>query len=587
MAGSRMPRATVAWGGEGLRHALEEGEIPVIVDVLRFSSTVTTAVANGFTMLPAPTTEAARRLYYGRSLEDKGFEKPRDYFAPACTYWRVKYPGYNIGATEYARRLNQLKAVAMERPSGIPLHICTDFEGDFSHDFPFDGVNVFPANMGIRAAGGPDLAYAVACAVARQLAAIGVNMLHSPVCDVNTNPRNPAVNIRAFSDDPGVFVRYVVRFLQGLESGGVVATAKHFPGSGDSETDAHDGLAVSTATRERLDTVELAPYRALIAKGLRAIMTSHDAFPVLDPETIPTTLSAKVLRGLLREELGFEGVIASDAMGMGAIVNKWGVPRACAMAIKAGCNLVLVKADDESRSQVFFEIRRWVQDGRITEEELDDSVRRVLLTKKEQGLFERGGQVVAERASKVLHEPALVGLCRETARKAVTVLRDRQGLLPLGKSRRVMVVEQMIIPEFVPNNACHHAHSFNEAMLAHSTNVVNVDTEFQATKEEHEFVLSLLDQVDVVVMTNYYWRVAPQNNSPLAREIARRGKPLVVVTNNPYPMGATEEAGTVVCTYSSGPQSLAAAADVMFGKRRPAGKWPLEHTEPPEGLRHG
>jgi beta-N-acetylhexosaminidase len=528
------------------------------------------------------TTEAAQRLYYGRQLEDKNFIKPADYFTVSNTYFRIKYPGYNLSAGEYAAKLNRLKDIAIERPSGVPLHICTDFEGDFSHDFPFDGINLFPANMGIRAAGTPALAYKAAHAVARQLSAIGINMLHSPVCDINVNPRNPSVNIRAFSDDADVCIRYLIQYHKGLEDGGVIATAKHFPGNGDSEVDAHDSLPVSHLSRERLDAVELAPYRALIAKGLRAIMTAHDAFPALDQERNPTTLSAKTLIGLLRGELGFEGVITSDAMGMGAIVAKWGVPLASAMAIKAGCNLVLVKADDESRSQTFFEVRRWVQDGRITEQELDDSVRRVLLMKKRQGLFVNGGKVNAPNASKVLRDKVFVAGSRNVARKAITIIRDRQGLLPLSVAKRVMVIEQMVIPEFVPNNSFHHAHCFNEAMLGQSLNVVNVDTEFQATKEEQELVLSLLDQVDLVVMTNYYWRVVPQNNSPLVKAIAGRGKPLVVVTNNPYPMGAPEEAGTVVCSYGATPQSLLAAADLLFGKARSAGAWPLEHTPMPK-----
>ena len=159
-----------------------------------------------------------------------------------------------------------------------------------------------------------------------------------------------------------------------------------------------------------------------------------------------------------------------------------------------------------------------------------------------------------------------MALSRDVARKAVTVLRDRRGLLPLRRDQRVMVIEQLIIPEFVPNNMHYHAHSFNEAMLEHSLNLVNVDCEFHATEQERATILGLLDKVDAIVMTNWFWRIFPQNNPDLIEAIVKRRKPLVVVTNNPYPMGAAPQAGTVVCTYSVTPQSLKAAAGVVYGK---------------------
>ncbi len=542
--------------------------------------TITKLHAGGL-RIEAFNTESAGAVYYGRKLVTKDWKKPKGYFKAAETYFRPMYPGFNITATEYARRLNQLKEIAMNRPSGVPLHVTTDFEGDFSHDFPFDGINMFPANMGIRAAGGPKLAYRVGYAVARQLSAIGVNMMHSPVCDVNINPVNPEINIRAFSDDAEVFCKYVVQLWQGLEDGGIIATAKHYPGRGDSAVDAHDALPVVEADAERIRRVELAPYRALIKRGLRAVMSAHNAYPAFDSADTPATLSRPILVDLLREELGFEGVLTTDAMGMGAIVERWGVPVASAMAFRAGADLVLLKFDDELRSQTFFEIKRRVEDGRIPQEKLDASVRRILRMKMERGLFENGGMVDPEKATPTLRTEEFVRLSRDVARRAVTVLRDRKGLLPLSRDRKIMVIEQIIRSDFVPDNMWYHAHSFNEAMLRHSLNLVNVDTSFSATDQERRLVLSLLKGVDAVVMTNYYWRVMPENNAALVREIARRRKPLVVVTNNPYPMGATPQAGTVVCTYSVTPESLNAAPGVIFGRLKSRGRWPLEHTPIP------
>jgi beta-N-acetylhexosaminidase len=526
------------------------------------------------------TTEAAARLSYGRRIDTGRFEAPPDYFRIPETYWRVKHPGFNITAAEYARRLNRLKQIALDRPSGLPLHVCTDFEGDFSHDFAFDGIRLFPAPMGLRAAGPPELTRRVARALGRQLAALGVTMLHSPVLDVNINPENPEINIRAFSDDPEVFCPYAVAFMRGLLDSGIVATAKHFPGRGDSAVDAHHELPVLDADRARLECVELAPYRACIAAGLPAVMVAHNAYPALDSADMPASLSRRIVTDLLRGELGFEGVVTTDAMGMGAIVRRWGVPVASAMALQAGCDLVLLKFDDELRSQSFFEVRRWVREGRLAEADLDGHVYRVLRMKAAQGLFETGGLVDPEAAGAAMRDAETGDLARDVARGAVRVLWDRGGLVPVG-GRRLLVIEQMIMGEFVPSNMHYHAHSFSEAVLGHTLEAVPMDTEFRATEAERELALSLLEQVDAVLMTNWYWRIRPENNTALVRAVREAGKPVILVTNNPYAMGAAREADAVVCTWSVTPESLRAAADVLFGKARAPGAWPLEHTPPP------
>jgi len=525
--------------------------------------------------------ESAMRKYYDHDTTTENYEKPDGYFKISETYFSPSDPAFNITATEYARRLNKLKEIAMNRPCGVPLHITTDFEGDFSHDFPFDRINIFPANMGIRAAGEPKLAYKVGFAIAKQLSAIGVNMIHSPLCDVNNNSGNPEIGIRSFSDDPEVCCKYLAYFWEGLEDGGLIATAKHFPGRGDSETDAHHVLPVLNVSRERMDKMELAPYRLLIAKGLRAIMIAHSSYPAMDESGKPATLSSKILKDVLRGELGFEGVITTDAMGMGAIATKYGVPTACAMSLKAGCDLVLPKFEGELRSQIFFEIKRWIDEGRLTEEELDDRVRRVLKMKVDQGLFENGGIVEPEKASETLQRSDFIELSHDVASKSIIVLRDNESLLPLSRASRVMVVEQ-VMPrsELVPNNMYFHNYMFNEAVLGETLNVVNVTTEFCAEQEERQMVLCLSDQVDIILVTNYYTRYWLQNNTDLVKELVKRKKKVVVVTNTPYPSGATTEAGTVICTFGSAPDSVRSCVDVLYGKYKACGTWPLEHTKP-------
>lgn len=524
--------------------------------------------------------ESAFRTYYDHDPRESGYKKPKGYFSIAETYFRPHDRPITIGAEDYAAKLNRLKTIAMERPLGIPLHVSTDFEGDFSHDWPFDGIHIFPSNMGLCATGSPKLVYESGRAIARQLAALGINMLHSPVCDVNTNPNNPEIGVRAFSDDPKTCSRYALKFWQGLEDGGLVATAKHFPGRGNSDVDAHYALPVSESDADHMRNVELAPFRKLVKAGLKAAMTAHSAYPALDPSGLPATLSPTILQDVLRHELGFEGVITTDAMGMGAIARKYGVPTGCAMAIKAGCDLVLLKFEGELRTQVYFELKRWVDKGWLTEDELDTRVRRVLLMKAREGLFETGGLVNAADAGSAIRDPETAAVCRRAARRGALVMRDRQNLLPLKPAQTVMVVEQTDNPVKTPGTRQFHDYLLNEDVLEKSLNVINVTTRFKATQDEVERVLALSAKADVVMVSNYYVRSLSENNSDLIRALIRKRRKVVVVTNTPYAFGAPPKAGTVVCSFGSNPSSIRAAVDLMYGKYKPSAQLPIK---PPKG----
>ncbi len=520
------------------------------------------------------TTESATALYYGRRLADPSFTPPADYTSIAQTYFQAKHPGTCCPPAEYAARLNRLKEVAMARPSGVPLHITLDFEGDFSHDYSHGGVRMFPSQMGLAASGDPDLAYRVGTAVAEQLRAVGITMMHSPVCDVNVKAENPEIGTRSFSSDAGVCAEYALRMYEGIRDGGVVATAKHFPGRGDSTRDAHEELECINVDRGTMLARELAPYRRLIAGGLGAIMSAHSAYPALDSADTPATLSARILRELLRGELGFQGVITSDAMGMGAIIKRWGIPRACVLALKAGCNLLLVKNDEEVRSQSFYAVKQAVERGELTEEELSESVRYVLNMKYDQGLFADGGVVDPERAAAVVGCAGHRDTEAEAARRACVVIRDANGILPLSPEQKVLVVEQMVPLEFTPNDTDCNSHVLNEAVLAHSRNVICAATEFCATEQETALLLEVAREADVVVITNHYWRIRPKNNTALVEAMLKAGRTVVVVTNTPYNVGAVAGAACVLCTLGGSPQSLRHAAAVLYGAARAEGSLP-------------
>ena len=525
------------------------------------------------------TTESAVALYYGRRLSDPNFKPPADYQQIAQTYFKAKHPGIYITPDQYSDRINRLQKLATARPSGVPLHIATDYEGDFSHDYSHGGMNMFPSNMGLAACADPKLVYEVGLAMGRQCRAVGITMLHSPVCDVNVNAGNPEIGTRSFSDDPKVCSELLAQYYQGLRDGGIIAFAKHYPGRGDSATDAHDDLPEIATPRAVMSKRDLAPYRRLIGLNLSGVMSAHTVYPGLDDSGLPATLSRKIMHDLLRGELGFQGVISTDAMGMGAIVKKWGIPRACVMALKAGCNLCLVKNDDEVRSQAFYEVRRAVETEEWRESGLDESVRYVLNAKYDQGLFKNRAQVDSSLAPSIVASPKIRKLSANVAEKALILIRDKARLLPLSDKEKVLVIEQIVPEEFTPNDV--HCNSFilNESIIKESRNVINASTEFCATKEEVALMLDVARDADVVVITNFYWRIRPANNTELVRQLIASGKKVIVVTNTPYEVGNTPEAETVLCTFASTPNSLRSAARFLYGRLKAAGKWPLKNMK--------
>jgi beta-N-acetylhexosaminidase len=489
--------------------------------------------------------------------------------------------GVYVSPEQYAERLNKLQKIACSRNPGVPLHISIDQEGDVSRDFSYAGINLFPSAMGLTSTGDPDIAYQACKTVAKQLSAIGMTNIHSPVLDVNMNPQNPEINIRAYGDDPAIIAQYALASIKGFMDGGLAPTAKHFPGRGDSDIDAHYAVPNVGGDRKRLDAIELHPYKVLIAAGLPSIMLAHTTVPAVDPSMEISTVSKQIVTDFLRGELGFEGVITTDAITMGALMEKYGVGMSCALAVKAGCDLVLNKTEDEFRDQGFCELKRLVENGEMPEEQLNASVKRILRMKYNLGLFARNGQVKASQAGKPIRDKGNIAIARNAAEKCVTLLRDEEQLLPLKKKQTVMVIEQQVLDGYCGFDVHCNNKSFNAAMYEQSMNIISLDTKFKASKEDEDFVMQHVDEADVIVATNYYWRLCPANNTELIKKLIALGKKVVVVTNCPYELGALAEAGTVICNYSVTPESLRAAAKLAFGKLQSQGKWMLKHYEKP------
>jgi beta-N-acetylhexosaminidase len=513
--------------------------------------------------------ETCKNLYWGRSQVDPNFVKPKDYFDIAHTWFDSRGYGISVTPEELTEALNNLQKIAMDRPSGVPLHVTIDMEGDFKNDYSAGHILQFIPPMGITAIGDVDLAYKIANLMGRQMAAIGVTQFYHPVCDVNINPLNPEIGVRSFGDNPKVISKFIDATVRGYEDAGITATIKHFAGRGDSATDAHDVLDVCRGDKKRMQEVELAAFQAGVDAGASALMTAHTIFPAYDTE-YPATLSKKILTDLLRGEMGFKGTIVSDAIGMAAILKKWPLPLACAMAIKAGVDTILLKADDESRSQCLFGIKSAVENGELSEERVDDAVRRLLTRKYDQGLFKKAGHMDPKETAAIVRDKINIDFSKEVAHKALLVVRDDKKLLPLSKDKKILVIEQVIPYEFLGKDLYSHAHMFCEQMTKYSTNLILDDTGFHAEEDEIEEALRLAKDADLVVMTNYYARIEKRgNNTHLVKALKAAGKDVVIVTNFPYRKGTTTIADAVVCNFSGTPDSIRISVDLLFGAIQP------------------
>ncbi len=339
----------------------------------------------------------------------------------------------------------------MQQNSKVPLLLSLDAETGIGMRFE-DATN-FPWAMAVTATGNPDFARRMGVITGREAKAIGIRHVYAPVLDVNNNAANPVINVRSFGEDPEDVANFGVAFAQGIQSEKVIATAKHFPGHGDTNVDSHRGLPIIELPRERLNAVELVPFKKAIDGGIGSIMIAHIALPQIDGEeikplkeykggeaeegaeivtekaTIPATLSATVQTEMLRKEMGFKGLIVSDAMGMSGLTIYFTQEEAGVRAFLAGTDILEKPADVDAMLRGLVNA---VKSGRIPMEMLDQSVRRQIAWKYELGLFEQKLTPI-DQIDNLVSGAESMALTDEVATKAITLVRNEGGLLPLNK----------------------------------------------------------------------------------------------------------------------------------------------------------
>ncbi len=453
----------------------------------------------------------------------------------------------------------------MQRMARVPMLVAGDFERGAS--MRVDGTTVFPQAMAFGAAGDPALTRFEGQVTAREARAVGVQWIFFPDADVNNNPDNPIINIRSFGEDPQQVAAHVTAFIEGAHSdphNRVLTTAKHFPGHGDTAVDTHMNMAVINASRERMESVELAPFRAAIQAGVDSIMTAHIAVPALAPADVPATLSPAILTGLLRGAMGFKGIIVTDALEMGGIAKGYGSGEAAVLALEAGADALVMPPDPEAAVKA---VVAAVESHRLTRARIDESVARLLAAKERTGL-DRRRAVDLEGIGDQLAAPEDEERAQQIAERAVTLAKNDGNLIPLrapAKTCFLTLAESRASSEGLEfaQEVHRHEKSAQVFSLDASMPAPSLDAVVQKTAECESFTVAAFASVAA-----YRSDVGLGGEFPgMLDALFATGKPVILVAlGNPYMVRSFPKAGAFLLTFSTVPLSETAAVKALFGE---------------------
>jgi beta-N-acetylhexosaminidase len=474
--------------------------------------------------------------------------------------------------------LNQLQA-----QSKLPLLIGADFERGTA--MRLDEGTSFPTAMALAAAGDTKDAYTMGKITALEARAVGIQWIYAPDADVNNNPGNPIINTRSFGEDPARVAEFVTAFVKGVQENGGLATAKHFPGHGDTAADSHIDLPVIHADRERLEHLELVPFRAAIAAGAGSVMTAHLSIPALEPDSnTPATLSHNILTGLLRDELGFEGLVVTDAMDMGGITVRFAPGEAAVRAVAAGADALLMPPVPDA---AFEALQAAVKSGRISRDRLDASVRRILQAKARLGL-NQNRLVDVNAINHKLGSVASQKEAQEISDRGVTILRDTPHRLPLDgtKPSRALLLAFYADPEPYPGE------DLERELRSRFDSVTTLRTD---TRFVNASILKLPapDSYDVAILAVFV-RVSdrkgnvdvPAEQAALAEQLYKTGKPVITVGfGSPYLIESFAKAETWLAAFGISDVAQISVARALFGQNPVRGTLPV--TIPGVNLKAG
>jgi beta-N-acetylhexosaminidase len=461
----------------------------------------------------------------------------------------------------------------LQSRSKLPLLIGADFERGTA--MRLDEGTSFPTAMALAAAGNPADAHTMGKITTLEARAVGIHWIYAPVSDVNNNPGNPIINTRSFGEDPQRVAEYVAEFVRGVEENGGLATAKHFPGHGDTAADSHIDLPVIRADKDRLEHLELIPFRSAIAAGVGSIMTGHLSIPALEPDpNTPATLSKNVLTGLLRDELHFEGLVVTDAMDMGGITTRFAPGEAAVRAVLAGADALLMPPVPDA---AFEALQEAVKSGRISQERLNASVRRILQAKARLEL-NRNKLVDLNAINEKFGRAPWQQEAQQISDRGVTLLRDNAKLLPLdsAKPARALLLAFYADPEPYPGEDLER----ELRLRFDSVTTLRADTRFVKAAT---LKLPPADSYDVAILALFV-RVSdrkgnvdiPAEQLELAQQIFHAGKPVITVgLGSPYLIENFPQAETWLAAFGISDVAQISIARALFGQIPIAGHLPV------------
>lgn len=483
------------------------------------------------------------------------------------------YHAFGGDPAALAFELNRIQGMAK-----IPLLITADLEG--GPGYQYAGATRLPRAMAIGATGSEELAYQAGKLTAVEGRALGIGVNFYPVVDVNNNPRNPIINIRSFGEDVNLVSRMARAYIRGAQENGQIATMKHFPGHGDTSQDSHLELAIVDVSRERLNQIELPPFRAAIEAGVGAAMTAHVYVPQLEPEKgLPGTLSKVVTTDLLRNELGFQGLIFTDAMDMRGVSANFEPGDATVRAVKAGADIVLFPPDPEKS---FTALKRAVESGDIPLSRIESSVRRILEAKAKLGLHQNRF-VEVDQIDAIVGNAEHTSLARTIIERALTLVRDEKQVLPLKleENQRLLYINMLDAMmgwrEGVPGRA------FGQELAKRHKNTEFVQITDTTSPDAFDMLKKLANASDVVIVGGFI-RVAAYKGSidlnqwqlDLLKHLSRSEKPFVfALFGSPYLLSFVPELPTYILAYEYYPEAERATVRAILGEIPFTGKLPI------------
>jgi beta-N-acetylhexosaminidase len=510
-----------------------------------------------------PTAVAANRRLYG---VDNAQQLIAKYHPGGIIYYSVDPPNITSPA-QVAHLSNGIQQAAMAQRVPIPVTIAADQEqGSIVSRVPAPFTQ-FPGSQALGAGRTPRDAYTSAKITGQELKAIGINTDYAPDSDVNVNPANPVIGVRSYGSDPALVSEFASQAVDGYQAAGVIPTAKHFPGHGDTDTDSHTGVPIINHTLQQWQQIDEPPFKADIAHGVDSIMTAHIIVPALDPSGDPATLSKPILTGILRNQLHYDGVVVTDALGMQGVRDKYGDDRVPVLALQAGVDELLKPPTDAAGNGLFSvqynAVLNAVKSGELTEARIDQSVYRILRLKLKHDLFEHP-YADESKVADVVGTPSHLATEQQITDKTTTLVKN--DMLPLPKDgRKVLVTGYGVV---TTQTLADDIHRRGPATTVYQTGT----TPSQATIDQAVARAKANDLT--VVTTNAAWNSTAQQN--LVKALVATGKPVIVASvRDAYDIGYFPDVKNYLVTYGYTPASLESLTKVLFGEINPQGKLPV------------